>query len=217
MTRRAVFLDRDGVINRAIVRDGKPYPPGQLSELRILPGVREACRRIREAGYLLILVTNQPDIARGAADAREVSAMHDHLRRYLRLHDVKVCPHDDAAQCDCRKPKPGLLLEAARDWNIDLSASYFVGDRWRDIEAGQRAGCRAMFIDYHYKERRPDAPFLTVRSLRDAAELLLAAPDQSQWSGHAAPNQFSLGRSTESMIKNSPGPFPDSSFSPSCS
>jgi D-glycero-D-manno-heptose 1,7-bisphosphate phosphatase len=204
MQRNAVFLDRDGVINRAVVRDGRPYPPRSLSELRILPGVREACRRIREAGYLLILVTNQPDIARGTADAREVSTMHDHLRRYLRLDDVKVCPHDDAADCACRKPKPGLLLEAARDWTIDLGASYFVGDRWRDIEAGNRAGCRAMFIDYGYNERRPEGLFRIVRSLRDAAEQLVT-------------NQFSLGLSTESITRNSPGPLPDSSFSPSCS
>jgi D-glycero-D-manno-heptose 1,7-bisphosphate phosphatase len=173
MTRRAVFLDRDGVINRAIVRDGKPYPPRHLSELRILAGVREACRRIREAGYLLILVTNQPDIARGTADPGEVSGMHDHLRRYLRLHDVKICPHDDAAQCECRKPQPGLLLEAAREWSIDLGSSFFVGDRWRDIEAGHRAGCRAVFIDYGYSERRPEGRFTTVRSLREAAEQIV--------------------------------------------
>jgi D-glycero-D-manno-heptose 1,7-bisphosphate phosphatase len=169
MTRRAVFLDRDGVINRVVLRGGKPYPPARLAGLRILPGVREACRSLREAGFLLILVTNQPDIARGKADAQEVAAMHERLRRYLCLNGVKVCPHDDAAECDCRKPKPGMLLEAARDWGIDLAASYLVGDRWRDVEAGQRAGCRAIFIDYHYRERRPEAPFLTVRSLRDAA------------------------------------------------
>lgn len=175
MPRRAVFLDRDGVINRAIVRDGKPYPPRKLDELRILPGVREACRRMREAGYLLILATNQPDIARGSADVREVSSIHDHLSRYLRLDAVKVCPHDDAAQCDCRKPKPGLLLDAAREWSIDLAASFFVGDRWRDIEAGQRAGCRALFIDYCYKERRPEPPFTVVASLREAAEHIVAA------------------------------------------
>jgi len=169
MTQRAVFLDRDGVINRVVLRDGKPYPPSRLAGLRILPGVREACRTLREAGFLLILVTNQPDIARGQADAKEVAAIHQHLQRYLRLKDVKVCPHDDAAACDCRKPKAGLLLEAARDWDIDLAASYFVGDRWRDVEAGQRAGCRVMFIDYHYREKRPEAPFVPVRSLRDAA------------------------------------------------
>ena len=169
MTRRAVFLDRDGVINRAVVRDGKPYPPAGLARLRILPGVREACASLREAGFLLILVTNQPDIARGRADAGEVSAIHAHLQRFLRLTDVKVCPHDDSAECDCRKPKPGLLLKAALDWDIDLAASYFVGDRWRDVEAGQRAGCCAIFIDYNYRERRPEAPFIAVRSLRDAA------------------------------------------------
>ncbi len=169
MTRRAVFLDRDGVINRVVLRDGKPYPPAGLAGVRILPGVREACRSLREAGFLLILVTNQPDIARGQADAQEVSAIHEHLRQYLRLSGVKVCPHDDAAECACRKPKPGLLQEAASEWGIDLAASYFVGDRWRDVEAGQRAGCRAMFIDYNYREQRPQAPFVYVRSLRDAA------------------------------------------------
>jgi D-glycero-D-manno-heptose 1,7-bisphosphate phosphatase len=171
--RRAVFLDRDGVINRPLLREGRPYPPRHLNELRILPGVREACRLLRSAGYLLILATNQPDIARGATDAREVSRMHDHLRRYLRLDGVKVCPHDEPAACECRKPKPGLLLEASREWEIDLAASYFVGDRWRDVEAAQRAGCRALFIDYHYTEQRPEQPFDTVRSLREAAELVL--------------------------------------------
>lgn len=185
MTRRAVFLDRDGVVNRATVRDGKPYPPRLLIELRILPGVREACRAIRDSGFVLILVTNQPDLARGDADPREVSAMHDHLRRYLRLDDIKVCPHDDAAHCQCRKPKPGLLLEAAREWNIDLEASYFVGDRWRDIEAAQRAGCRAMFIDYHYRERRPDPPFVTVGSLREAAGHVIAAQTSRESLCHA--------------------------------
>lgn len=187
MSRRAVFLDRDGVINRAIVREGKPYPPRHLSDLRILPGVREACRKIREAGYLLILATNQPDIARGTAGVREVSAIHDHLRRYLRLDDVKVCPHDDSAQCECRKPKPGLLLEAARDWNIDLASSYFVGDRWRDIEAGQRAGCRPLFIDYKYNERRPPEPFIAVQSLREAAEYAVA---DVGWAGAARCGEF---------------------------
>lgn len=143
---------------------------------------------MHEAGYLLILATNQPDIARGAADPQEVSAMHAHLRNYLRLDDVKVCPHDDADQCVCRKPKPGLLLEAAREWNIDLAASFFVGDRWRDIEAGQRAGCSSIFIDYGYLERRPDPPFVAVRSLREAAEHIieLSAPRQD------APQQEAL-------------------------
>jgi len=171
--RRAVFLDRDGVVNRALLREGKPYAPAALSDLRVLPGVREACRKLREAGFALILITNQPDIARGAIEAGEVAEMHARLRRYLQLDDIRVCPHDDSAQCDCRKPKPGLLLDAAKTWNIDLGASYVVGDRWRDVEAGQRAGCRSLFIDYGYRERQPNGPFLRVRSLSEAANWIV--------------------------------------------
>jgi D-glycero-D-manno-heptose 1,7-bisphosphate phosphatase len=172
---RAVFLDRDGVLNRAVLREGRPYPPPGAAELRIMAGVREACRSLREAGFLLIVVTNQPDIARGAAREEDVALVNTRLQRYLGLHDVKVCPHDDDCDCPCRKPRPGLLLEAARDWNIDLIASYFVGDRWRDVEAGQRAGCHPIFVDYGYRERRPEPPFLRVRSLREAASRILQA------------------------------------------
>jgi len=171
--RRAVFLDRDGVVNRAIVCEGQPFPPSSLAELRLLPGVREACRLLREAGFALILVTNQPDIARGTANANEVGEIHSRLRRFLQLDDVRVCPHDDAAQCDCRKPKPGLLIEAARALNIDLQSSFLVGDRWRDVEAGHRAGCQAIFVDYGYRERQPDGPFQRVRSLLEAANWIL--------------------------------------------
>ena len=171
--RRAVFLDRDGVVNRAILREGKPYPPTTLSDLRLLPGVREACRKLREAGFALILITNQPDIARGSISAQQVADMHVRLQRYLQLDDIQVCPHDDAAQCDCRKPKPGLLLQAAQKWDIDLAASFVVGDRWRDVEAGQRAGCRPIFVDYGYLEQRPIGPYLRVNSLREAANWIV--------------------------------------------
>lgn len=173
--RRAVFLDRDGVVNRAILREGKPYPPAGLSDLRLLPGVRDACRKLRDAGFALILITNQPDIARGAVTPEQVADINGRLQRYLQLDGVQVCPHDDAARCTCRKPKPGLLLEAARKWNIDLKASYIVGDRWRDVEAGQRAGCRAVFVHYGYRERQPDGPYLQVRSLREAANWIVRA------------------------------------------
>jgi len=171
--RRAVFLDRDGVVNRAVLRDGKPYPPSSLADLRLLPGVREACRMLREAEFALILITNQPDIARGTANASEVGEIHSRLRRFLQLDDVRVCPHDDDERCDCRKPKPGLLLEAAETWNIDLGSSFVVGDRWRDVEAGQRAGCQTIFLDYGYRERQPDGPFTRVRSLLEAANWIL--------------------------------------------
>ena len=171
--RRAVFLDRDGVVNRAILREGKPYPPATLSDLRLLPGVREACRKLREAGFALILITNQPDIARGSITAQQVADIHFRLQRYLQLDDIRVCPHDDSAQCECRKPKPGLLLEAAEKWDIDLAASFVVGDRWRDVEAGHRAGCRPIFVDYGYLEQRPIGPYLRVNSLREAANWIV--------------------------------------------
>ena len=106
---RAVFLDRDGVLNHAIVRAGRPYPPAGLSEIELLPGVRKACAALRAAGYLLIVVTNQPDIARGKQTREAVDAMNGWMQRELALDQVQVCPHDDRDACACRKPAPGML------------------------------------------------------------------------------------------------------------
>ncbi len=170
---RAVFLDRDGVLNRALVREGKPYPPAKLSELEILPGVQEACSTLKRAGLGLIVITNQPDLSRGTMERGAVDAMNAEVRERLGLDDVRVCPHDEADRCDCRKPAPGLLLAAARDWRIALDRSVMVGDRWRDIESGRRAGCKTVFIDYGYSEQRPQAPDLVVGSLLDAVPWIL--------------------------------------------
>lgn len=150
--RRAVFLDRDGVLNRAVVRNGKPFPPQSVAEFEILDGVPDALREIRRRGYLAIVVTNQPDVARGTQSRETVEAMNRLLQGAGPIDDVLVCYHTDADDCCCRKPRPGMLLAAARTWNIDLGNSVMVGDRWRDIEAGQAAGCRTIFIDYQYDE-----------------------------------------------------------------
>lgn len=171
--RRAVFLDRDGVLNRAFVRQGKPYPPVSLAELEILPGVAEACAVLREAGFLLIAVTNQPDVARGTQRREVVKAINQALADQLPLDDIRVCYHNDVDHCPCRKPEPGLLLEAARDWAIDLSASFMVGDRWKDIEAGRRAGCKTIFVDYGYIEKEPDNPDCRVGSPIEAVDWIL--------------------------------------------
>ena len=172
MNRRAVFLDRDGVLNKAVVRDGKPYPPASIEEFEILPGVPEALARLRRAGYALVVVTNQPDIARGAMSAAAVEAIHAHMRAALGLDDIRVCPHDDRDDCDCRKPKPGLLL---RPPAFDMPASVMIGDRWRDIEAGRAAGCgMTILVDYRYDEQAAHEPTARVRSLAEAAEWLLA-------------------------------------------
>lgn len=171
--RRAVFLDRDGVINRSIVRDGKGYPPDSLDQLEILPGVPEAIAALREAGFLIIVATNQPDVGAGKQRIEVVDAIHDRLRRELAIDDIRVCPHVDGDRCACRKPRPGMLLEAARSWGIALERSFMVGDRWRDVEAGRAAGCRTAFVDYGYAEERPEAPDAIVDSLAAASRWIL--------------------------------------------
>ena len=170
---RAVFLDRDGVLNRAIVRAGRPYPPAGLSEIELLPGVREACAALRAAGYLLIVVTNQPDIARGKQTREAVDAMNGWMQRELALDQVQVCPHDDRDACACRKPAPGMLLEAARQRNIDLGASFMIGDRWRDVEAGRRAGCRTVYLNRKYGERQASGYDHEAPDLPAAAQWIL--------------------------------------------
>jgi len=138
--RRAVFLDRDGVINRAVIKNGKSYPPGSLAEFEILPGVREAIAALREAGFLVIVATNQPDVGAGRQRVEVVEAMHAWLLEELAVDDIRVCYHVDADRCQCRKPLPGMLIQAAIDLDLNLAQSWCVGDAARDIEAGRAAG-----------------------------------------------------------------------------
>lgn len=168
-----MFLDRDGVLNRAPIRGGRPLSPSRLEDVELLPGVPEACARLHDGGFGLIVVTNQPEVARGGLSRDAVEAIHEFLRGRLPLDDVRVCHHDDGDGCDCRKPKPGLLLAAADAWDIDLGRSFMVGDRWRDIEAGRRAGCKTVFIDYGYDEPRPEDVDFKADSLLGAAEWIL--------------------------------------------
>ena len=169
MTARAVFLDRDGVLNAACVRDGRPYPPSSIDQVRILTGVPEALAQLKRAEFLLVVVTNQPDVRRGVQTREGVDAIHERLRAELPIDALYCCFHDDADRCACRKPAPGMLLAAARDLGINLGKSFMVGDRWRDMEAGATAGCSTIFVDYHYAERQPQAVDIKVSSLADAA------------------------------------------------
>jgi D-glycero-D-manno-heptose 1,7-bisphosphate phosphatase len=173
---RAVFLDRDGVLNRAFVRDGRPYPPARVDDLEVLPGAVAAVERLREAGFCTIVVTNQPDIARGTASQSSVDEINRSLRAVVPVDEVLVCPHDDADGCHCRKPHPGLLVDAADRLGIDLSASVMVGDRRRAIEAGRRARCRTIFVDHGYDEPRPDHPDAVVPDLPTAVAWILHHP-----------------------------------------
>lgn len=168
--KRAVFLDRDGVINRAFTRDGVSHPPDSVQSLEILPGVADALHRLRDAGFRLIVVTNQPDVARRTQTREVVDAINDRLMALLPLDEVRTCYHDDADQCGCRKPRPGLLT---RDGSVDCSASVMVGDRARDIDAGRAAGCATVLVGDHYTQamiHEPDARFPT---LADATAWIL--------------------------------------------
>jgi len=171
----AVFLDRDGVINRVLVRDGLPYPPASLAEVEILPGVPEACQILKEAGFCLVVATNQPDVGRGTLKQEVVEAIHAHVRRVLPIERVEVS-YDSGREnppSEFRKPRPGMLLRAARELDLDLSRSFMVGDRWRDIDCGHAAGCITILVDYGYAEELRLPPHYRVKDLREAADVIL--------------------------------------------
>jgi D-glycero-D-manno-heptose 1,7-bisphosphate phosphatase len=148
--KRAVFLDRDGVINRVIMRDGKPYSPRKLSDFQLIDGIKRVLSHLKEEGFILIVVTNQPDISRGLITWDALEAIHDLIRSELPVDDLIVCPHDDADECGCRKPKPGMIVDSARKWGIDIGSSLLIGDTWKDMEAGRRAGCKTILLDAPY-------------------------------------------------------------------
>jgi transaldolase len=172
MTRRAVFLDRDGVLNAITVKDGTPYPPYRVADVQILPGVAEAVAKLARLGLMRIVVTNQPDIARGTQTAAEVEAINQALARQLPLDEFRVCPHDNADDCDCRKPRPGMLVSAAKQHGIDLAGSFMIGDRSGDILAGAAAGCRTFLIERAYSKIEQCRPDYVVRDLAEAAGII---------------------------------------------
>ncbi len=175
-SRPAVFLDRDGVLNETFVRDGVPTPPRSAADFRLLPGVVDACVGLKRAGFALVVVTNQPDIARGTQTWAEVDRMHDRLRSLVPLDDVYVCPHDDVDACACRKPQPGMLLAAAERLGLDLSRSASVGDRWRDVEAARRAGVTAIYVECNYDEPASVGADVAVANLPEAAAWIRRQP-----------------------------------------
>lgn len=171
--KKAFFLDRDGVINQLIFREGKAQAPYSLEELALYPGVKEACLRIKESGYLVIIVTNQPDVARGWVKVESVEMINSKIKELLPIDDIKICFHTNSDQCLCRKPMPGMLFEAAREWEIDLLASYMIGDRYGDISAGVSAGCKTALVGPGDLQGNFPGPDYHVTSLLEAVRLIL--------------------------------------------
>jgi D-glycero-D-manno-heptose 1,7-bisphosphate phosphatase len=177
--RRAVFLDRDGVINKPVIREGRPHPPAEVRDFELYEDVSAGCAQLEAAGYLLVVVTNQPDVARGTQTRSAVDAIHRKMLDALpQIARVEVCWHAGAAwedPCGCRKPRPGMVLRAAKSLNIDLSQSFLIGDRWRDVDCGHDAGCRTVFIDRNYSEALQQPPDWSVHSFGQAVEVILRA------------------------------------------
>ena len=171
--KKAVFLDRDGVLNRVFIKNGKPFPPIDLKSVEILEGVKDTIIALKKADWLVIVVTNQPDVARKLTSKKNVEKINSHLKLILQFDEIYTCYHDNSDSCECRKPKPGMLEEASRKNKIILKNSYMIGDRWSDIEAGNRAGCKTIFIDYNYKEKRPVNFDFRVKSINEAAKIIL--------------------------------------------
>lgn len=168
--KKAIFLDRDGVLNRSVLLEGVPKPPISVDGVEILEGVIEAIQILKSCNLVPIVVTNQPDVARGQITKFTVNEINAHIGSFVGIENFYTCFHDDNDFCNCRKPAPGLLIQAAHDLDLDLNGSFMVGDRWRDITAGQSVGCQTYFIDYSYPGRTPNVPFRRVSSLLEAAE-----------------------------------------------
>jgi D-glycero-D-manno-heptose 1,7-bisphosphate phosphatase len=175
LLRPAVFLDRDGVLIHTNVVAGKPYAIRNLAEYHLLPGVKGACNRLKAAGFMLVVVTNQPDLDNQLVTPETMAAIHARLYEDLPLDGIYTCPHDKRRGCSCRKPQPGLLVQAAVELTLDLRKSWMVGDRASDVAAGNSAGCRAVFIDCGYGEPKPENPDAVARSLAEAAEVILTS------------------------------------------
>ena len=166
--RMAVFLDRDGTLNKAYIEDGLPISPSSLNKFKIIKGVKKSINRLKKLNFLCILITNQPDVFRGKISKKTVVKMNSYIKKKIKLDDMFVCYHDNEHNCSCRKPKPGLLVKASKKWKIDLNKSFMIGDRWKDILAGKKVGCKTIFINNNYKNDKKVKADFTFKSLLKA-------------------------------------------------
>jgi D-glycero-D-manno-heptose 1,7-bisphosphate phosphatase len=169
---KAIFFDRDGVLIEAPTRNGKPKSIENISDIKFIADV-ELILKLKQLGYYLIVVTNQPDISRKLISHTFVESVNSQIKKKYSLNRFYVCPHSDSDDCLCRKPKNGLILEAKKDYNLDLNKCFMIGDRWKDIIAAEISGCKSIFIDYNYNEKKPSNAGSTVKSIKSALKMIL--------------------------------------------
>jgi D-glycero-D-manno-heptose 1,7-bisphosphate phosphatase len=175
--RPAVFLDRDGTLNVQAVRGGTPYAPTRLEEFRLIDGAADGCRALKAAGYTLVVATNQPDVGRGEVAREVIESMHAVLLQLIpEIERIEVCYDPGRGEKSLRrKPEPGMLLDAAAALGIDLPRSWMIGDRWKDVVCGQRAGVKTVFIDYGYSDESKSTADHTVKTFQQAVAVVLGA------------------------------------------
>jgi D-glycero-D-manno-heptose 1,7-bisphosphate phosphatase len=175
--KKGVFLDRDGVLIETFIKDGKPIAISKISELVILPLVKESIQELVSRNFEVVVVTNQPDVSKGVTSLSQIQLMHNEISDFTGIQHFYMCTHLQSSNCDCRKPRTGLLNQAAQELGLDLSKSFLVGDRWSDIDAGNNANCNCFFIDYGYDEKMPSGNFQAVSSLHEAVSKIIQEGD----------------------------------------
>ena len=170
--KRAVFIERDGILNEVRVGPKHPITPLTLEEFKVNTAAVAPLQALKAAGFVLIVTTNQPGLSRGYQARRELDRMHDVLRRTFAVDDLLVCPHDETDHCPCRKPRPGLLIEAAFKWHLNLDHSFVISDKWQDSEAARTAGCTSLLLkspwvgQVHHDFVLPDITAIVEKILR---------------------------------------------------
>ena len=172
----AVFLDRDGVINKPVIINKKPYAPTKYTEFKFYPGIYENLQALKNNGFLRIVVTNQPDIGNGKTKLQEVQLMHDKLMKTNLIDGIYMCSHNQREQCSCRKPGIKMLTDAKSKFNINMSRSWLIGDRWSDVTAAHNAGLTPIFVDHGYAETNSKLQTcIKVKNLKSAVNKIITA------------------------------------------
>ena len=171
--KKAIFLDRDGVLSKTSLVNGKSFAPRNLRDFKLYSDSTQSVKKLKSIGFMVFVVTNQPDVGKKLISRSTLEQMHNKLKKKTHVDGIYVCVHRQDENCYCRKPNPGMILDAAKKHHIDWKKSFVVGDRASDIEAGQKANCRTIFLKKKYYENAPTKQEATFLNLREATNYIL--------------------------------------------